>query len=151
MTLSEFLVELRKAVNAASNALLERNMEFFNRHFEEKRNAETGEIIRVPKTVRMDYPIVLEDGKVEMKRIDVPTIAITPANSSKLGKASFEIDFQLEEHKGEVEVYFPKEKRFGKPSNLCHMKITIEPDKAPDGIETIIDNYNQLIQKQIEG
>ena len=38
MTLSEFLVELRKAVNSASNALVERNMEFFNKHFEEKQD-----------------------------------------------------------------------------------------------------------------
>lgn len=151
MTLSEFLVELRKAVNSASNALVERNMEFFNKHFEEKQNSETGEIVRVPKTVRMDYPVVLEDGSIEMKRIDVPTIAISPVNSSKLGKASFEVDFQLEEEKGEVTVHFPKEKRFGKEPHLCHMKITIEPDKAPDGIETIIENYNALIQKQMEG
>lgn len=36
MKLSEFLVEIRKAVNSAANALTERNIEFFNKYFEEK-------------------------------------------------------------------------------------------------------------------
>ena len=61
MKLAEFLVEIRKAVNSAANALTERNIEFFNKYFEEKRISET-ETVRVPKTVRMDSPTAADDG-----------------------------------------------------------------------------------------
>lgn len=77
MKLSEFLVEIRKAVNSAANALTERNIEFFNKYFEEKRISET-ETVRVPKTVRMDYPIAADDGSIKMKRLDVPVISLIP-------------------------------------------------------------------------
>lgn len=151
MKLSEFLVELRRAVNSASNALVERNVEFFNKYFEEKRNEATGEIVRVPKTVRMDYPVVTENGSIEMKRLDVPVIALVPVNSSKLGKATFSIDCSLDDDK-DVSISFPKNKMFSeKKENNCHLEITIVPDEAPQGITTIIENYNSLIQKQMEG
>lgn len=151
MKLSDFLVELRKAVNSASNALVERNVEFFNKYFELK-ETDSGETVRIPKTVRMDYPVSAENGAVEMKRIDVPVISLIPVNSSKLGKATFSIDFQLEEEKGEVNVSFPKKSLFGNETkNICHMDFSIIPDQPPAGIKTIIENYNELIQKQIEG
>ena len=150
MKLSEFLVELRKAVNSASNALVERNMEFFNNYFELVEDEE-GKKKRIPKTVRMDYPIVTENGDVVLKRMDVPLISLIPINNSKLGKATFSIDFQLEEDKGEIEVHFPKQPRFGEQKHLSHLDISIVPDEIPEGIRTIVDNYNLLIQKQIEG
>lgn len=149
MKLSEFLVELRKAVNDASNALREKNVEFFNSYFEEKKISDT-ETVRIPKTVRMDYPVATEDGKVEIKRMDVPLIALIPVNNSKLGKATFSIDFQLDEEKGDVTVSFPR-KRFGEVQHLSHLEISIVPDDVPNGISTIIENYNGMIQKQIEG
>lgn len=149
MKLSEFLVELRKAVNDASNALREKNVEFFNSYFEEKKISDT-ETVRIPKTVRMDYPVATEDGNVEIKRMDVPLIALIPVNNSKLGKATFSIDFQLDEEKGDVTVSFPR-KRFGEVQHLSHLEISIVPDDVPNGISTIIENYNGMIQKQIEG
>ena len=149
MKLSEFLVELRKAVNDASNALREKNVEFFNSYFEEKKISDT-ETVRIPKTVRMDYPVATEDGNVEIKRMDVPLIALIPVNNSKLGKATFSIDFQLDEEKGDVTVSFPR-KRFGEVQHLSHLEISIVPDEVPNGISTIIENYNGMIQKQIEG
>lgn len=148
MKLSEFLVEIRKAVNSAANALTERNIEFFNKYFEEKRISET-ETVRVPKTVRMDYPMAADDGSIKMKRLDVPVISLIPVSGSRLGKAIFSMDCQIDEEHGDVTVSFPK-KVFGNAKNNCHLEFTVVPDEAPEGISTIIENYNTLIQKQLE-
>lgn len=147
MKLAEFLVAIRKAVNSAANALSERNVDFFNKYFEEKRISET-ETVRVPKTVRMDYPTA-DDGNVKMKRLDVPVISLIPVSGSRLGKATFSMDCQIDEEHGDITVSFPK-KLFGDAKNNCHLEFTVVPDEAPEGIRTIIENYNTLIQKQLE-
>ena len=123
MKLSDFLIELRKAVNEASNSLREKNLEYIKNYFEEKEDSEYGTCL-VPKIVRMDYPIVVDDNQVQMKHIDVPLISLIPFNSSKVAKASFSIDFQLDDDEDEIIVSFPK-KRFGEIQHPSHLEITI--------------------------
>lgn len=148
MKLNEFLTELRKAVNEASNALQEKNMEMLSKYFTNRKVSDS-ETICVPKTVRMDYPVATEDGKVEIKRVDVPLISLVPVTNSKVEKATFSIDFQMDDEDGDVKVSFPK-KRFGEVQHLSHLEFTITPDEVPEGIATIINKYNSTIQNQIE-
>ena len=136
MKLSDFLVTLRKAVNAASSTLSQKNVELINEYFEEKR-AEGEEPVLTPKTVRLDYPVATDMGTVEMRQMDVPLIALVPVTGSKVGKATFSIDFQLEEENGEVMVSFPK-KRFGETQHLSHLEFSIIPDEVPEGISAIV-------------
>ncbi len=150
MELKEFLIELRNSINAASNALMESNIKLLDQYFENKTNSNTGESIRVAKTIRMDYPIVLENGTTEMKRIDVPSIALIPVTNSKLGKVSFSFDCTLEDNNGDIIVHFPKDGKFNKEKSSCHMDFTIVPDDPTEGMKAIIDSYSELIEKQID-
>ncbi len=148
MKLNEFLTELRKAVNEASNVLQEKNMELLSKYFTNRKVSDS-ETICVPKTIRMDYPVATEDGNVEIKHADVPLISLVPITSSKVEKATFSVDFQMDDENGEVSVSFPK-KRFGEVQHLSHLEFTITPDEVPEGIATIINKYNSTIQNQIE-
>jgi hypothetical protein len=148
MKLNEFLTELRKAVNEASSVLQEKNMELLSKYFVNRKLSDT-ETVCVPKTVRMDYPVATEDGSVHMKRVDVPLISLIPMTNSKVEKATFSIDFQMDDEDGDVKVSFPK-KRFGEVQHLSHLELTITPDEVPEGIVNIISKYNSMIQNQIE-
>ena len=68
---------------------------------------------------------------------------------TKVEKATFSVDFQMDDENGEVSVSFPK-KRFGEVQHLSHLEFTITPDEVPEGIATIINKYNSTIQNQIE-
>lgn len=149
MKLSEFLIELRRAVNEASVSLTKKNIEFFDEYFERQNEADS-ESARIPKTVRMNYPVMLEDDIVQMRTVDVPLISLVPLNNSKIAKATFSIDFQLDDENGEVTVSFPK-KRFGEIQHLSHLEISIVPDEVPQGVSSVVENYNDVIEKQIEG
>ncbi|MBQ7538943.1 MAG: DUF2589 domain-containing protein [Treponema sp.] len=149
MKLSEFLIELRRAVNEASVSLAKKSIELFDEYFERQNEAEP-ESARIPKTVRMNYPVMLEDDTVQMRTVDVPLISLVPLNSSKIGKATFSIDFQLDDENGEVTVSFPK-KRFGEIQHLSHLEISIVPDEVPQGVSSVVENYNDVIERQIEG
>ena len=149
MKLSEFLIELRRAVNEASVSLAKKSIELFDEYFERQNEAEP-ESARIPKTVRMNYPVMLEDDTVQMRTVDVPLISLVLLNSSKIGKATFSIDFQLDDENGEVTVSFPK-KRFGEIQHLSHLEISIVPDEVPQGVSSVVENYNDVIERQIEG
>lgn len=149
MKLSEFLIELRRAVNEASVSLTKKNIELFDEYFERQNEADS-ESARIPKTVRMNYPVMLEDDIVQMRTVDVPLISLVPLNNSKIAKATFSIDFQLDDENGEVTVSFPK-KRFGEIQHLSHLEISIVPDEVPQGVSSVVENYNDVIEKQIEG
>lgn len=149
MKLDEFLTILRKSVSEASNALQEKNMEILSRYFEQKKISDS-KTVCMPKTIRMDYPIATENGDVIIKRVDVPLISLIPVSNSKVDKATFSIDFQIDDEDGDVSVSFPK-KRFGETQHLSHLEFTIVPDEVPEGIVSIINNYNSLIHNQIEG
>ena len=87
MKLSDFLIELRRAVNEASVSLAKKNIELFDEYFERQDEADS-ESAKIPKTVRLNYPVV-EDDVVRMKTVDVPLISLIPLTSSKIGKATF--------------------------------------------------------------
>ena len=148
MKLNELLTELRKAVNEASNVLQEKNMEILSKYFVQKKISES-ETACMPKTIRMDYPVATDDGKVVIKRVDVPLISLIPVTNSKVEKATFSIDFQMDDEDGDVKVSFPK-KRFGEVQHMSHLELTITPDEVPEGIVSIISKYNSMIQNQIE-
>lgn len=148
MKLDEFLTELRKAVNEASNVLQEKNLETLSKYFVQKKISES-ETVCMPKTIRMDYPVATEEGKVAIKRVDVPLISLIPVTNSKVEKATFSIDFQMDDEDGDVKVSFPM-KRFGEVQHLSHLELTITPDEVPEGIVSIVSKYNSMIQNQIE-
>ncbi|MBQ5463116.1 MAG: DUF2589 domain-containing protein [Fibrobacter sp.] len=148
MKLNELLTELRKAVNEASNVLQEKNLETLSKYFVQKKISES-ETVCMPKTIRMDYPVATEDGKVAIKRVDVPLISLIPVTNSKVEKATFSIDFQMDDEDGDVKVSFPK-KRFGEVQHMSHLELTITPDEVPEGIVSIVSKYNSMIQNQIE-
>ena len=149
MKLSEFLVELRKAVNEASSALSKNNVELLKEYFDEKSEEGAGNVLS-PKTVCLNYPVATEQGAVEMRQVDVPLIALVPMNASKVGKATFSVDFQLDDDDGEVVVSFPK-KHSEEEQNLSHLEISIVPDELPEGISSIARSYSDVIERQIEG
>lgn len=91
-----------------------------------------------------------EQGAVEMRQVDVPLIALVPINASKVGKATFSVDFQLDDDDGEVMVSFPK-KQSVEEQHLSHLEISIVPDELPGGISSIARSYSDVIERQIEG
>jgi len=146
MKLEDFLKILHTAVNYASDSLMKNNLELFETYFNKSKSSQTNEEYFTPKTIKMDYPVVGENNSIEQKQLEVPLITLVPVRSSKIEKATFNFEFQIDEKDDNVSVSFNKGV-FGNGAN-CKMELTIVPDENPNGIDCLIDKYNKILDNQ---
>lgn len=143
-----FVEAVHRAVSDAADGIGDKNRELLNRYFTKSAQGDGSEIL-VPQMVRMSVPEFDEDGNMVDRTVSVPLVSLVPFVSSQIEKATFSAEFRLFTKDGELCLAFPGEKIPKGQSTSGRLEVTISPTEPVEGIQRLIDAYNDALAKQL--
>ncbi|WP_417319517.1 DUF2589 domain-containing protein [Emcibacter sp.] len=111
-----------------------------------------------PRMVAMKFAKMTPDGPQD-HLVHVPLISIAPFSSLQLDTMEFQIEMDIHEEEGEVQVSFPMKKKGFFPSkdssapsgSRAQVKITMKGFDRPKGLDVIIEGFDKSLRAQIPG
>ncbi|MEL6535789.1 MAG: DUF2589 domain-containing protein [Bacteroidota bacterium] len=115
-----------------------------------------------PKTVSMAYPVKGKDGTITKKEVQVPLITLVPLTFSKIEEFKLRANLTLHVVDDEVQVRLGKvpspalpeaesdtEGGAGRNANIGTVEILIKPQQMADGMQQVVDAYENVLKTQL--
>ena len=109
----------------------------------------------------MAYPVKGKDGKITNKEVQVPLITLVPLTFSKIEEFRLKANLQLHEVDDEVQVRLGKSSSPALPegegdsppgvTNVGSVEIVIKPSQIADGLQQVVDAYENVLKTQLPG
>lgn len=165
---SEMISAIQTAAEQAAHAVSQENLKVLKSYFRladegrdsdrEAAAASPADIEHlVPLTVAMHYPMVTANG-VEDHEVFVPLISLAPISNLQLSEIEIEMDLEILEKDGDLQVGFPQLKHnilFGdkvvSPKPNAKITIKIGSGGRTQGVKTLIEGYDKALRAQIPG
>ena len=144
------LVEaIHEAVCAAIDGTKDNAEDFLQQYFDKSEEQGADANTLKPKTIKLDYPTLDDDGQPTEAIVEVPLITLVPYTQTQIEKAVFTAEFRLYVENDELLVDFPDSKRKMQNSTLGELEITIAPKESTAGVKQIIEGYETVLKRQI--
>lgn len=143
-----FVEAVHRSVSDAAEAIGNKNKELLERYFTKSVREDGSEILE-PRMVKMSVPELDEDGNMVDRTVSVPLVSLVPFASSQIEKATFSAEFRLFTEDGKLCLAFPGEKLPKGPSTSGRLEVTISPTESTEGIQRLIDAYNDALTRQL--
>ena len=147
-----FIDALHRAISDAASSLMNSNDDVLNKFFVQKSSISkdgTEDQVLIPKTVKMEYPVLNNDGNIEKGEVQVPLITLIPVCATKIEKATLTSEFGLSVDDHEVQINFVDSKLHQQDVAYGKLEVIIAPDDVPKGVELLINGYNNILKRQI--
>ncbi len=116
----------------------------------------TGQAVRAqqsgtlsPRSVVVEYPLQTPNG-IELTEVHVPLITLVPISFSKVDKAKISASFDMEVVDGELQLHFANpNRRPRRGRNRGKLEISLAPEKSSEGLNLLIEGYENALKQQI--
>lgn len=164
-----FINTVHYAIMGANDLIMDKNIGLLYKYFDEttvESKDEKGNLLKdsndqtitkkvmVPKSVILEYPSLTEEGESIVNEVHVPLITLVPLTTSKIEKATFSADFELQIIDNELQIDFVNSSKKGSlfkksKTSIGKLEITVTPQESSDGLKLLIEEYEALLKKQI--
>lgn len=154
------MIKLKNLVEAISDAAEQANQNLIESEennlikdfFDE--DTETGNYSA--KTIKIDYPMIDNNGELCKIPIDVPRITLVPISPPIIEELKFTTNLDIALNEDEVMVSFSPKSYTPEDSEKQNkatalLEITIKPGEKPEGLHKLIEGYEKFLRAQIPG
>lgn len=169
INLEGLIKAVQSSVDAAAEALVDKNSEMLKNYFHEVPVSELSqeqrdelpkgmkeETILRPKVVAVEYP-KNSNGKEGNHMVFVPLLTLAPMSQLQISEMVVRLNFEIREEDGQAIVTFPTpqksilsegEKDSKKDTNAA-IKIAVKNFGTPKGVDMVVEGYHKALRAQV--
>jgi hypothetical protein len=153
VSFKSFVIGICDAVAAATESLSNQEDRFLDSFFS-KTHDQSGDASLtekyVAKTVKLEAPIVNDEGNIVKSDVEIPLVSLVSHASSKIDKFTLKIDLQAFVENDELKVELANAKLRNNDLGRGTLEITISPSESSHGLKTLVESYENIIKNQIQ-